>query len=516
MKNFIKTISVIILTASFFLAVYAVNSEQEQRISQYVDIMKRIAVEVDILKGNQNNFVNQEDVVLGGDSTQFVGGGVYKLANSISSTDTSITLQSFTIPVSEYELSMSDFGDIGYITLDPGTSKREFISFTGVSQDSGSTKATLTGVTRGLSFVAPYTASTTLRLAHSGGSRAIISNPPQLYNRIAVKDNDETITGLWEFDTVLPISSIVATSSTQFANKQYVDNVSYQGTATATDSVAGIVELATALEAGSSTPSTATNPYVLQAEYATSSPTASCTTLTTCVVMSIGNKISQAWIDLTEAFTFTGKVTLNHATTTLNTVDYSFPSTEGASSTALLTDGNGMLSWNTVPSDIELKGNYGTTTIVNTTSLTTILTETITANSVGANGKIKARIYISDLDIQAGGQLITYTTKFGGTTVFSFSIGNGGTIAPTLAMTNGRGYIEVEISNDNDTGTQVISGVVHFYNGTGTTYFYENTTYSAIDTTANATLLMEAQWNNAEVANNSVTKNANVEVLTSN
>lgn len=169
-------------------------------------------------------FVEEEAIVetggrFGANQVNFVGGKVYTLQGSgVNSSATSIILTSFDTPVTNTNLVMSDFGSIGYGTIEPqSSSRREFISFTSVTQNGDGT-ATLTGVTRGLSFVSPYTASSTLQLSHSGGSRFIISNPPQLYNEAAFKGNNEVLTGFWEAPDPLTAQGI--------ATRQYVlDNV---------------------------------------------------------------------------------------------------------------------------------------------------------------------------------------------------------------------------------------------------------------------------------------------------
>lgn len=129
-----------------------------------------------------------------------VAGVPYSLYGSgIGTSDTSITLVSFKQPTSGYKLAMADFGTIGYLTLEPGnTTKQEIVSFSGISQNGDGT-ATLTGVTRGLSPVYPFTASSTLQKSHGGGTGAAISNPPQFYQKYANKENSQTITGVWTY-----------------------------------------------------------------------------------------------------------------------------------------------------------------------------------------------------------------------------------------------------------------------------------------------------------------------------
>lgn len=254
-------------------------------------------------------------------ATNFVGGERYRLAGSgVAAADTSITLSSFTYGPNSVELLMADFGSIGYATIEPGTANKEFISFTTVTQNANNSQATLGSVTRGLNFVAPYTASTTLRLAHSGGSTVIISNPPQLYSRAVFQDNTSTISGVWTFSATSgrPLYNQHPTwadiASTTFADKDYVDAVATSGAADATEAVKGLVELATQAEmqAGTATGSTGAR-LGLQADYANSTSSAT----TTVVITKTGGKISQGFLDLTESWTFSATTTFA-STTQLN------------------------------------------------------------------------------------------------------------------------------------------------------------------------------------------------------
>ncbi len=133
---------------------------------------------------------------------QYVQGRDYYLFGAgISSTDTTIKLQSLTIPNSLIRMTMAMFGTdlIGYATLDPEIPTREEnISFTGITQNPDGT-AELTGVTRGLNLISPYTQDITLRQPHIGGSIMRVTNPVQLYNDLANKHNDETIDGAYTF-----------------------------------------------------------------------------------------------------------------------------------------------------------------------------------------------------------------------------------------------------------------------------------------------------------------------------
>ena len=156
------------------------------------------------------------------------GGGTYRLQSSVGGSATSITLTSFKEPVSNIPYTMSYLNsDIEYATVEPQSTNKEFISFSGITQNADGS-AILTGVTRGLGFSYPYTASTTLQKPHSGQSILILSNPPQLYKKFATKDNDETISGSW----AIPYP----TASTSPASKGYVDTLAFGGS-TNTDRV---------------------------------------------------------------------------------------------------------------------------------------------------------------------------------------------------------------------------------------------------------------------------------------
>lgn len=224
-----------------------------------------------------------------------VGGLTYRIQSSVGLADNTIRLSSFQnrsgLPLTMTLLNTS----IGYGTLDPQNPTRsEFISFTGVTQNSDGT-AILTGVTRGLSDIYPFTASTTQVLSHSGQSIFILSDSPQLFGQYAVKQNNETISGLYNFSggfydnaSSTFTSNVTLTGSTTIqngaystfngtttfnagaiisnapknnndvANKKYVDDTASAGAANANTITKGIVQQATItqLNAGTATGST--------------------------------------------------------------------------------------------------------------------------------------------------------------------------------------------------------------------------------------------------------------------
>lgn len=158
-----------------------------------------------------------------------VAGHIYNLAGQgISSSATSIILTSLTIKQTGQKILDADLSDTFYITLEPGnTSKQEIVSCTTVTQ--GTITATLSGCSRGLSPITPYSASTTLSFVHNGGSQVIFSDPPQLFNLYGAKANNEYITGQWGF-TNPPYFVNAATSTSQAASVAYVNTLSF-GTA---------------------------------------------------------------------------------------------------------------------------------------------------------------------------------------------------------------------------------------------------------------------------------------------
>lgn len=191
---------------------------------------------------------NQVEATLG--SFNPTGGGTYRLGTSIGSTDSTIKLSSFKEPVSNTPYTMTMLNtDIGYGTLDPQTTKSEFISFTGITQNADGS-ASLTGVIRGLSKSYPYTASSTFRLPHAGQSIFILSDAPGLFNEYVTKRNIETISGAKTFTSTTTFASstqgISPLLDNELATKKYVDDTAIAGSPIMTDTVQGIARLSTA------------------------------------------------------------------------------------------------------------------------------------------------------------------------------------------------------------------------------------------------------------------------------
>jgi len=190
------------------------------------------------------------------DNNNFVQVPVLYLAGSgVSSTATSIILTSMKLPDGSTTIAMTDFGAIGYATLEPGTEREENISFTGITQNANGT-ATLTTVVRGLNFVAPYTTVAAYRQAHAGGTAAVISNSAPFYNEMLAKDNDETITGVYTFtSTAIAVYDAAPAFSTdqEIITKKYADDLAIAGAPDSNATTKGLLELATIAEASAQT-----------------------------------------------------------------------------------------------------------------------------------------------------------------------------------------------------------------------------------------------------------------------
>ena len=164
----------------------------------------------------------------------------FTLAGSGSSSGaTSITLVTFKT-IDGVQLAMTDFGSIGYATLEPNNgTQEEQISFSGVTLNANGT-TTLTGIKTVL-FLAPYTETSGLAKSHAGGTQLIISNTSGFYNKLTAKDDDETINGVYTFtqNPIVPTGG----SGTQAANSDDIANAITGFTGKASRTVAGTTKL---------------------------------------------------------------------------------------------------------------------------------------------------------------------------------------------------------------------------------------------------------------------------------
>ena len=357
---------------------------------------------------DQSNIGEDIEFALG--SFNPAGGLTYRLQTSAGTTNDTIRLSSFKNR-SDIPLTMTNLNTvIGYGTLSPQTSRSEFISFTGVTQNADGT-ATLTGVSRGLSDIFPFTASTTLRNAHPGQSVFILSDSPQLFDEYPIARNVEAISGVWTFSPPPEITD-TATTSLQAVNKALLDATAFQGSATSTESNGGVVELGTLAEQADSFDGGSGQPTVLQTKNST----------TTCQVVGSYNvvassttgKIDRGCIDETLQYdlsgdivssggiTISGELTIsNSATTTSNSATTTFTNTNGVvgigtstpslqsglvvGSDTYITGGLGVGAATTTDGDLLVSGHASTSSMTISNDCTGCITYFASSDTV-ANG----------------------------------------------------------------------------------------------------------------------------------
>lgn len=428
------------------------------------------------------------------------GGGTYRLQSSVGLSNTTITLSAFKEPISNIPYTMTYLGSsVGYGTLDPQSSRSEFVSFTGITQNSNGT-AQLTGVTRGLTRTPAgnlCTASTTLTQAHSGQSIFILSDSPCLFAEYYVLRNNATSSGILVFGSTTPprydavgaqsTGTYIATTS-EFASIAYVNAIAVGGSSNATESVKGISELATAIEQASSTILGATGAgLVTQARYATDTPQSGCSVGYTAtagagcsIIASLSGKLKQTWIDLTQAFSWSGLHTFSaglfstasstfSATTSIqasnvlsnavkfNGVPYAFPSSQGAANSSLQNNGSGVLSWTTAVAASQY--TYASTSVSNvvisspvTSSALTIPASTLTSSSTvtidgditcsdgGANGSCEVQVIDSNSNVYSDVS-ITPGTSRSCRTPFHIVIASNNSTSAQVSVFSGACYV---------------------------------------------------------------------------
>jgi len=150
------------------------------------------------------------------------------------------------------EVVTGDLGELNYATIGTGENQ-EIISFTEDITKNANGTTTLNVCVRGLQFGTPYTADSSLRRAHGGGTRFVMSNNPQLYADLLSTDNDETITGKYTFPgggtANAPVSGTVYSEPTddlEYVSKKYADDLAIAGSPKATEAVYGITKLSVA------------------------------------------------------------------------------------------------------------------------------------------------------------------------------------------------------------------------------------------------------------------------------
>lgn len=440
------------------------------------------------------------------------------LQDRIAAADTSMTL------VNASTTSGEDVSGYNCFTIDEGRSDAEFVCGTVSAK-------TVSSLERGLSLTTGTTTVTASKEPHRKGASVKITDYPLIQRMRHQLSGTDTIAALMTYTS--GVACTAASASTTLCGKAYADALANQGAATSSESVAGIAMLATALRAASSTDLGADTPLVLQAKNATDTPQYGCAAGYTStagagcsVVALLTGKIKQTWLNLTEAFTWsglntfsggltsTGTTTISASSLTtnpfvLNGVAYKFPTTQGASSSVPATDGAGNITFNTVDSLLTKSSVVGATTTslthANSSAETTYDsagTITLAAGKMGTGGTLRIRLYISDWDWVASAtasNVLTVRFKLGGTTVCTLTSSDLATADDGL-----RGYFECEVLNTSASTQVTFAASVATDQIAGTnaaTRFITAVNTATINTATSQQITATLQWTAANVGN---------------
>jgi len=209
------------------------------------------------------------------------------LASKITSTQTTMTLVSGT---TDDGTTLS--GTYGFV-IDEGSASQEFVLATCAS-------TACTGLSRGISTVTGTSTVASLQKSHRRGASVKITDHPVLVTIVRILNGQGTLPSKLTYE-----NTVTPSNDNDLIPKFYADNLTNQGAATSTESVAGISELATRIENASSTPWGATEPHVQQSEHASSTPGSGISEPWDIWSENDG-KLNQSWLDLTEDFSFSG------------------------------------------------------------------------------------------------------------------------------------------------------------------------------------------------------------------
>lgn len=220
------------------------------------------------------------------------------------------------------KLTYSDFGDTPSLTVDPKISGVEEIeTFTGIT-DNGDGTATLTGITRNLNSKYPYTTGGTGR-THGAGATVVFGNNPQLYARLAAPENVNTFTAIQTFaSTTMPRYDVSPSNAqwtsavgSEFVNLDKLNATAIIGAANASETQAGVGEVANRTEMASSTRIGSSGAILFLPAY---NATSTFTTATSSVAVTRSDgKLSPNAIatSSTDAYSFGGSMAFTGTTT---------------------------------------------------------------------------------------------------------------------------------------------------------------------------------------------------------
>lgn len=430
------------------------------------------------------------------------GAGTYYLEATITNSQNTINLTSFDEPVSNIPYTMSYLGStIEYGTISPQSGRSEFVSFSGITQNTDGS-ATLTGVVRGLSRSpgsGGCVASSTLASGYAGQTKFILSNPPCQLAQYAVKQNNEEVSGLWTFD-------------------QSPIGINPGGQPNSSETVNGVSQLATGAQAAAGTSSGSTGArLVLPASAATSTCQSAANSV--LVASSTTGKLDGNCVNGAYSYTFSGRDTFSggvittasstHTATTsipassvtnnaliLNGIAYKFPGTQGASSTALSTDGSGSLSWEPTAVNYLIGTTPASTTPYDSGNEITAATVTVPANTLGTGNAVQIQLPFDTLNNINTANNATVKMYYGATSISCV-------LAFTGTLSGSNGNVLFSVIGNGSTGSQILQAQVSL-SSLGSTNLQSTAspsgicstkTTASIDSTANQILKVTNTWN---------------------
>lgn len=248
------------------------------------------------------------------------------LASSILANDTSMTLVSGTT-----KDGTTLNGTYGFI-IDEGSATEEFVNATCVN-------TACTGMTRGLSVVNGTSTITTLKQTHRRGASVKITDAPQILVISRILNGNETVPNPIKYDSSVT-NVAISGDARNLVNVSLLNATAFGSTPVAVSSGGtGAVTLSGVLVGNGTSPVTSTSsPYVISIN--TSSSTATSTFSGGLTVQN--NFIASGTSTLSGTTTITANQTNRLV---LNGLSYNLPSNRGSSSTALVEDGAGNLTF---------------------------------------------------------------------------------------------------------------------------------------------------------------------------
>ncbi len=455
--------------------------------------------------------------------------------------DTSIILKSFT-GIDGALLTLTDFGTIGYGTLEPGNGElEEQISFTGVTQNTNGT-ATLTGVKTVL-FVDPYTETSGLAKTHAGSTEFVISNTAGFYAKLTSKADDETITGKWTFPDGANRIQLAADTDTAVATELVtfgqLARTALAGAVKATVAIFGLVRMSVA-------PASAADPVAVgdnDPRVPTQAENDALIGNNTDIAVSSGNKfvtqtglqhnaekyaadaqasdtyvitLSPAPTSYTNGMVVYFKAnTVNTGPATLN-VNGLGPVTIVKGISTTLADGdiaagqfctviyngtNFVLQSSTASTGVSLLNVYTPVSTTSSVVETTLVSVSIPGNTLGTTGAVRVKLFFSSVSNTSGATAWTLKFKYGATTIVTY--------APQVAWTTVGAYVEVVLMSSGATGTQSAS----MYSQISSTGPVITSGTATEDSTLAKTLVVTSQFSNSSANDAMTMKMATVEKL---